>query len=154
VSGPIALNDSSNRFVQEALKPLEHVAETGEQPREDQVRHLPGGQWRLSHEQGSHSGLFDSEIRAGDNLLNHVATHRERRSDGSLILREEYAERTLQGELLGSREVVWESSDRDGMGGQKTRVLTESRFTSAKQFAISLPDGYQYGPNSPYREEE
>lgn len=147
----VAMNDGRNRFVQEALKGGDGVQETGEQPREDRVRHLPGGLNRVAHEPGTHSGFFDSEVRAGDHLLNHVATHRERRADGSLILREEYAEREESGELLGSREVVWESTDQLGLAGVQTRMLTASRFTSAKQFAISLPDDYEYGPDSKFR---
>lgn len=151
--GKIVVKGTGNRFVEEALKPPERVPETGEMPRENQIRHLPNGQWRVAHEAGTTSGFFDDEVRAGDHLLNHVATHRERRSDGSLILREEYAEREVSGELLGSREVVWETTDQVGLAGNRTRVLTESRFTSAKQFAISLPDDYEYGPSSPYRKE-
>lgn len=149
---PLVMSDARNRFVQQALSGAE-AQETGERPRQDQVRHLPGGQNRLAHEPGTSSGFFDSEVRAGDHLLNHVATHRERRADGSLVLREEYAERDQSGELLGSREVVWEQGDQLGLAGAKTRVLTESRFTSARQFAVSLPDDYEYGPGSPYRKE-
>ena len=158
---PIAMNDTRNRFVQEAVKGGEQVQETGERPRQDQVRLLPGGLNRVAHEEGTHSGFADTEIRAGDHLLNHVATHRERGPDGKLILREEYAEREQSGELLGSREVVWESTGEAstaaramgfaGMG--KSRQLVSSRFTSAKQFAISLPDDYEYGPGSKFREE-
>lgn len=149
---PVVMNDSRNRFVQQATSGAE-PQQTGERPRQDQVRHLPGGQNRVAHEGGTSSGFFDSEVRAGDHLLNHVATHRERRTDGSLVLREEYAERDQSGELLGSREVVWEQGDAVGMAGHPVRVLTESRFTSVKQFAITLPDDYEYGAGSPYRKE-
>lgn len=149
---PVVMNDARNAFVQQATSGAEPV-QTGERPRMDQVRHLPGGQHRIAHEGGTSSGFFDSEVRAGDHLLNHVATHRERRDDGSLVLREEYAERAQNGELLGSREVVWEQGEDVGLAGVKTRVLTESRFTSARQWSISLPDDYEYGPSSPYRKE-
>lgn len=157
----VVMRDARNRFVQEAAKGGEAVQVTGETPRQDQVRHLPGGLNRVAHEEGTHSGFTDTEVRAGDHLLNHVATHRERDSSGKLILREEYAERDESGELLGSREVVWESTGEAstaaramGFAGMaKSRQLVSSRFTSAKQFAISLPDDYEYGPGSKYREE-
>lgn len=159
---PVVMNDTRNRWVQEAMKGGANVQQTGERPREDQVRHLPGGLNRVAHEAGAHSGFVDGEIRAGSHLLNHVATHRERDSQGRLVLREEYAERDESGELLGSRDVVWAHTEEAsgaaramGYGGPgvRSRQLVESRFTSAKQFAISLPDDYEYGPNSPHRKE-
>lgn len=76
---------------------------------------------RVKAKGGSSTGLWDDEVRAGENLLNKTGVERDY-DRGTLV--EEYIERNQQGEIVGTREVTWERTDDTG----RTMVLTKSRL--------------------------
>lgn len=76
---------------------------------------------RTKAKPGTDSGMWDDEVRAGDNLLNKIGRERDY-NRGTLV--EEFIERDQSGEIVGTREVTWERTDDSG----RTMVLTKSRF--------------------------